>query len=301
MKTIIKIFFLNLICYSIVGQETCEESFLKILHYEKKSENTLKRNYLPISLRIIKSKNYNRKALNLAYQQIQRPECDKYSQLVDKIIRFELKFDHKERAIKIAEERLNKIYPNWKNVEQNINGDHISILASIGNINETTNYYNQVRKAKGPIYFCDSKPYHLKVKELYESAQILYDQYGEIYSLKYLQNNSIIINENDVKAIKYWNEIFELLIKSIKNLKIESNLETVFLNSKILSTKDQNSTFEIISIQFSNFFKESDSYFMFYGVPIFYQKNTKNNQSPENLIQIKQQSNLLKLIKKYES
>lgn len=197
------------------SQNWCKKEYKKINDLQEQSYNVLKDNNKSLFKRIRKSKKLAKQALKFAYATIEENDCQNYSLIVDKMIEIELQLGNKKRAEKIALKRLNKKTPGWKSVKGRANFSDLAVLASISNYKKSDSFYRNFRKDKRIQGVCGTTTYDEAVSLLLSQAKLLYNNYGKIYCLKLLQGSTIIINEDIESTKPYWDEIYDLLIKSM--------------------------------------------------------------------------------------
>jgi hypothetical protein len=286
------------------GQESCREQYDKIHDMEINSNPILQEKKLPLFLRIRKSKRQSRKALKLAYKTIEINDCKEYSIIVDRIIDLELKLGNASKAEEIALKRLDKLNPNWKDLNSSVNPSYLSILATISSIDASNSFYKMVRKNKGSYGVCGTTTYEEDVATLSWQVEKLYQNYGKIYCLKFLQASTIIINEDSERAKSSWDNIYDLLIQS---LEIEYTYEEI-KNQYESSTIQKKVLQEWEKLMWEYEFQKSVYYLEIGGVKIFFKtKECPNDQNkfkrcqPEDCNSLKIESELYKKIKQYAS
>lgn len=196
------------------GQESCRAQYDMIKKLEDNSHDILNNQAFPLTIRIQKSKRQAKIALKLAYEAIEKNDCKEYSIIMDRIIGLEMQLGNPAKAKRMALLRLNKMYPNWKENNTLIKPSHLSILSYISNFRRKNSFYRNVRKNKGIHGVCGTTSYGEDVSTLLWQAESLFNDYGEIFCLRFLQSSAILINE-DLEGVKlYWDKIYDLLIKS---------------------------------------------------------------------------------------
>jgi|GEM_PF-1867360 len=215
MKQLVAFFlFLILFCNNVSGKTYCEEQYDVLREMEKVSRDVFNKKYRTSIWRIAKAKSNTRKALKLAYKTLADNECSNYSSIVEIIIRLELLLGNASKAEVIALERLNRIYPDWKKPEKDINTSFIGVLCKIQPISKSNFYYKNARK-KGASFPCDTYSHAERIILFHKQAQIIFKNYEKAYCYKYLQGSTLIINEDIGVADPYWADIYEMLIISM--------------------------------------------------------------------------------------
>ncbi len=184
-KQLLLIFLILIIGFEISGQAPCRDAYRLIHELSINSNPILHDESVSMSRRIRISKRLSKEALKLAYQTIQNNDCQAYGDyaiIVDRIIELEVKLGNYHNAEKIAQERLVKLYPNWKGPEtQYMYPDHISVLAMIKIASKNNSFYKKVRKNKGEYGMCGTMSDFEQASILLLQAETLYNSYGAIY------------------------------------------------------------------------------------------------------------------------
>lgn len=209
-KQIILLLLLLIIDFEVSGQTPCRDAYRLIHELSINSNPILRNESISMSRRIHISKRLSKEALKLAYQTIQNNDCQAYGDyaiIVDRIIELEVKLGNYYNAEKIAQERLVKLYPNWKDPEiRYMDASHVSALAMIKNASSTNDFYKNVRKNKGEYGVCGTISYNEECSIVLRQAESLYDNYGAIYCLRFLENSDFFVytgmytNEDIMKA-----------------------------------------------------------------------------------------------------
>jgi len=221
-KQLLLLIFALIICIEVVGQTSCREAYRLIHELSNNSYPILRDESISMTRRIRISKRLSKEALKLAYQTIQNNDCQEYGDyaiIVDRIIELEIKLGNYRIAEKIAQERLVKLYPNWKDPQtQYMNPDHVSALAMIKNASRLNGFYKNVRKNKGEYGVCGTMSDYERASILLLQAETLYDSYGVIYCLKFLENSDIYPYSSMEEVAPIWEKINNLLMKSRSDL-----------------------------------------------------------------------------------
>lgn len=286
------------------GQESCREQYDEIHDMQINSYVILRKEKLPLFFRIQKSKRQSRKAKKLAYSTIEEYDCKEYSIIVDRIIELELKFGNTSKAEEIALKRLDKLNPNWKDLNSLVNPSHLSILATISSIDASNRFYKRVRKNKGSYAVCGTTSYEQDVATLSWQVENLYQNYGKIHCLKFLQASTIIINEDSEIAKSSWDKIYDLFIQSMEIEYTYEEIKNRYESSRI--QKKELDEWEKLIWECE--FQKSLYYLEIGGVEIFFKtKECPNDQNkfkrcqPEDCNSLKIESELYKKIKEYAS
>ncbi len=298
--------FIALMLFFIVvishGQESCRAQYDLIYELENNSHYILNNQVFPLIIRIQKSKRQAKIALKLAYETIEKNDCKEYSIIMDRIIGLEMQLGNPSKAKKAALLRLNKMYPNWKESNVLIKPSHLSILAYISNFQRKNSFYRNVRRNKGIHGVCGTTSYGEDVSTLLWQAESLFNDYGEIFCLRFLQSSAILINE-DLEGVKlYWDKIYDLLIKSSA---VEYSFEEIKAKyeASVVQKEELN---KLGGVRWQFLFQRSLYYFEFGGTRIFIktivcpdQKDIYERCQPTDYEKLKAKSILYEKIKEY--
>ena len=286
------------------AQNWCSEEYDKIHDLQMESHSIINDESMSISKRIRQSKKLAKESLKLAYKTIEENDCEKYSIIVDRIIELELQLGNRKKAETIALKRLNKRTPKWDTEQGRAYASDLEILARISSYKASNSFYKHVRKNKGLYGVCGTTTYEQDVSNLLWKAETIFNNYGEIFCLKFLQGSTIIINEDNERAILAWDKVYDLIIKS-------KGVNTPYNEIK----RD----FEKAEIQFKELqewektiwryeFQRSQYFFEFEGLIIFFKtiscpndQNKYRRCQPNNLEALKSESKLYKKIKEYKT
>lgn len=204
--------FLAVLSISLSAQSVCRKQYDRIKEIELNAKTVLEKEG---SIR--QAKKQTKQALKLAYAAIATNDCKAYySKFVDQIIELELKLGNVSKAEQIALERLDQSNPNWRALDASVNLAQLSILVKISHAKHSASFYQKLRRKQRGHAVCGTTTYAQDVAELYNSAQILFTHYGKIYALKFLQNSSLLIVEEEDAAKVSWDKIYDLLLQSLQ-------------------------------------------------------------------------------------
>lgn len=204
--------FLVVLSISLSAQSVCRKQYDRINEIELNAKAVLAKEG---SIR--QAKKQTKQALKLAYAAIARDDCEAYySKFVDQIIELELRLGNVSKAEQIALERLDQSNPNWRALDASVNLAQLSILVKISHAKHSASFYQKLRRKQRHHAVCGTTTYAQDVAEIYDSAQTLFTCYGEIYALKFLQNSSLLIVEEEDAAKVSWDKIYDLLLQSLQ-------------------------------------------------------------------------------------
>jgi hypothetical protein len=307
MKTIITIVVVfNIVLTYSWCQVTCDIELRQI--HELNDASRLKSGTEPnlVSKKIRQSKKLTKQTLKLAYETLKYKDCKEYSNIVDLIIDLELRLRNFNKAQTIALERLNKTHPNWRNISEKVNISHLTALSRIHKSRKMDSYYKKFRKNNGNFVIgCGWEPYVYKVKVIMETAEILYSEYGKEFCFKYLQQQPIIISEDDIEIIEYWDNIHSLLLQSMTPYYTFEKIKTMYENASIEEIEQNKSYYRGIDIPTSKF------YYKLGEINLFFIKHKCDKSGkgillldrcePTNIIELKREAAIFKKIKEYAS
>ena len=199
-------------------------------------------------------------------------------------------------------QRLNKRTPNWKSEKGKADPADLEILAIIANYEKSNSFYHYVKKYNGLYGVCGTTTYEEDVSNLLWKAETLYKKYGKIYCLRFLQGSTIIINEDNERAALIWNKIYDLLINS---LSLERSFEEIKLEYESAEIQYKElEDWEMLMWEFE--FQKSKYFIEIGGVTLYFktiacpdEQDKFKSCQPENLEQLKLESELYKKIKEY--
>ena len=226
MKKINTIIIFILFGTNMFCQETCREGYDMINKLMQKSNSILRKDEisLPLYFRIQRSKRKTKEALKLAYRMLEENDCS----VIDRIIELELKLGNPFKAEKIALDRLNDLNPNWRKKSSYVPTYYLSVLVQISRFDRKNSFYKGVRRNKGSHGVCGFTTYEQDVANLLWTAESLFNNYGPIFCLKFLQSSTIVINEDKQHLKMTWEKIYELLIQSMKTVYEYEEIKTLY-------------------------------------------------------------------------
>ena len=286
------------------AQNVCSEAYVKVHDLQMESHSIINDGSLSLSKRIRQSKKLAKESLKLAYKTIEENDCEKYSIIVDRIIELELQLGNPKKAESIALKRLNKRTPKWDSEKGKAYASDLEILATISSYKKSNSFYKIVRKYKGVYGVCGTTTYEQDVSALLWKAEMLFKNYGEVFCLKFLQSSTIIINEDNEKAILIWDKVYDLIVKSIGINTPYSEIKREYESAEVQFKELQDWERSVWEFEFL----KSQYFFEFEGIRIFFKTTScPNDQNkykrcqPNNLETLKNESKLYKKIKEYVS
>lgn len=271
---------------------------------ESKSRNIDHDDSKSIHLRIFKSKRLTKKGIKKATQFLNEKSCDFNSDLIGKIIEFELKLGKKRKAKKLALKRLNKFNPNWKKDNSRVPNQYLSILVRINSTKKSRSYYRILRKHKGRYAVCGTTTHAQDVRFIFNQADILKNDYGEVYSSKFLQGSTLLINEDCEYANLYWDEIYKIIVESLLSNFTPDQIKYEYENSKVKKNELEKWEKDYWMTELG----KSEYYFDLFDFRIYFktdncssEKNKLKRCSPVDLQIKKEESSLFEIIMKNAS
>jgi len=262
---------LFMLCLEIHSQtpDSCDIQNELIYKIEYSLLSILRDDIRPQGKNTAETLKFSIEAQRLAYTIIEKGTFSEYSIIIDKIIDIELKRRNNRNAEKIALDRLNILYSTWKNIDQYVNPSYLSILADIGLQDDSKSYYKFLELNGGAGGFCSTPSYERKVASLLLRAEKLYERYGKIYCLKYLQYSIILIDDEDSIAKFDWIKIYDLLIKSLNVKYSFEEIKFQYEKAEVKKRKDKDDNLTFIK---DYEYQKSQFYFKFCGIKIIFRK-----------------------------
>jgi len=225
----IKFYFLQFLlipsiswCQSHIGINTnrvdkeCLIRYDRIYHLAEMAYDILYDTTKSISKRIELSKNYAKEGLNAGTHAISKGFCNEYTVIVDRMIGLAILLEKTEQARMLALERLDVVYPGWKEYDTKIErttnkfiSQDLYVLADLQTENEGNTFYDDVRKYGQPTTVCGN----VFINEP-EIAQKLSNQHGDIYAFRYIQSLHLNINimDESTNETNYYQKLYDLFI-----------------------------------------------------------------------------------------
>ena len=199
----------------VIAQESCRIYYKKIHDLQSESHHIFYDTTLSMTAKIKISRRKANEALILGYQAIQTSNCNEYGIIIDRMIELEQQLGKHDKALVLAFDRLDRLYPEWKDPNHNavIDPEHLEVLHLIPlPTQKTKGFFFHVRKNNGLISVCgfEDDTYN----NLLNTARFLKSNYGSITSFRFLQNSKLDLNITDEQEIPVWTEIYDLLIDS---------------------------------------------------------------------------------------
>ena len=197
-------------------EKECLISYDKIYNLEEMAYDILYDTTISISKRIERSKNYAEKGLKAGTHAISNGYCNEYTVIVDRLIELANLLERTEQARMLALERLDVVYPGWKEyntiIERTTNkfiSLDLKVLAELQTKNDGNTFYDHVRKYGQPTTVCGN----VFINEP-EIAQTLSNQYGNIYAFRYIQSLQLNINiiDKTTNETSYYQKLYDLFI-----------------------------------------------------------------------------------------
>lgn len=283
---------------NIYTQDSCLSSYDKILKLERNSNDILVDTSLSIGRRIRTSKRLVKEALVLSYKTIDAYDCKEYTKIAYQIIHLESRLGNYSKARKMAHNRLDKLYPNWQDINLNpkIYYEHLAELALQTHRDQSYRFYNDFRRRRGFSYACDfTINYNAQeFSRVYKNVKTLYEEYGPIYSIRYLQGIPVHLDveKTDVRIIA--DKVNNILIESLLHYYTITDLIEDFLQSSIQEQPFHENLFYFIALTGNHYTKVK-------GVPIYFKFADKNKEdyspSKDELKEIKMNSQFFQLLK----
>ncbi|MEM8527700.1 MAG: hypothetical protein AAGG68_23865 [Bacteroidota bacterium] len=227
-------------CMGTAQLRSCQEEYNQVYKLDDQSTAIFDTDKGIIERKIEQSQQLVQKGLGIAYEAIQKEDCEAYSILVDRIINLEMRIGNPDNAEKVALDRLDRLYPNWRNWKEKVDipSNHISVLARMGSYREEDNFYMQMLKQRRIYGVCGTVSYGEEVSYLLRNVKSLYTHYGKRICLRYLENYDLILHEEHEYIAPIYNEIYKLLIKSLKKQYTHAELINMYKSAVIQREPD---------------------------------------------------------------
>ena len=193
---------------------------------------------------------------------------------------------------------------NWKDKNTTVPTSYLTDLVRINRFDRKKSFYKVIRRNKGFLSVCGFIGNEQDVTGLLSEAENLFNNYGPIYCLKYLQSSTIFINEDRKYLKPTWEKIYRLLIQSMRTEYEYSEIKTFFESSEI--QKIELTERQIRSLYYG--IGKSQFYFNLGEIEIFFKtkacpddRDRNKRCQPKNCKSEKANSDLYKVIKQYAS